>query len=372
MLLCNLSNPPKEIGSNMLIKFKVENFRSFWREQSLDMTAGPVRTHSDHAVEYDGVRILTSAMVFGANASGKTNLVKAIAESRSFIADGTPIAAGQHCRTIEGSEDEATSFEYTVMTDGAVYSYGFELMLGTGKVRSEWLRRLDRTGHTSVFDRSSEGTSTDLELCSADNVAFEACSSEVTRAGGLLLRALAGGRYDGGLESCRRIMSWFGTKLVVIPSGSARYPMVTDAEALSEMLRSFDTGITGVSFEHVPEGSSVADADRMVLRHSDARFRLGDESAGTRRLIELAPVLYMGSGGDVTFVVDEFDRSMHPKLAERFVSEFGRKAGGLRRQLITTVHEPHLMDLNLLRRDELWIVSMTDEGSELYPEFDTY
>lgn len=386
----------------MLISFKVENYKSFGTEQSLQMTAGPVRTHSDQLVEFDDVRILTSALVFGANASGKTNLIRAISDSRRMVVEGWKPAPNQYCRTMPGASDRTTGFEYTIRIGDAVYVYGFEILLRDGTFRREWLTRMTSPDRgVKVFDMDGGSVVTEESLSAHDRRTFDVYRAEVGKTGGMLLRALSRGSYGGDsrLSCVETVRRWFEKNLIVIFANSVRTSETgSDIELLGRMMRSYATGATSVDFDRVEEeglliqgnleglgpdsvinirnradllrirrGDDGPIVERIVFRHGEAAFQFGEESAGTRRLFDLAPILNRDSGDDLTYVIDEMDHNLHPQLSRRFLRDFYRIAADHRRQLIATVHESRLMDLELLRRDELMIVNMRPvTGSEIY------
>jgi AAA15 family ATPase/GTPase len=92
-------------------------------------------------------------------------------------------------------------------------------------------------------------------------------------------------------------------------------------------------------------------------------FRLEQESDGTRRLLNLLPALYHLRRSNAVYFIDEIDRSMHPILARKFLEFFLKSCGGGKRQIIVTTHESTLLDLDLLRRDEIWFAEKDNGGS---------
>lgn len=384
----------------MLIKFRVENYRSICTEQVLEMTAGPVRTHPDQVVDFGDVRVLSAAMVFGANASGKSNLVKAIADSSRFITQGVPIGHNQYCRTSEGADGRPTGFEFTFRDGDDVYAYGYEVMLRDGTVTREWLNKLTPNNSKSIFTREGSEIISDFKFNSDDSKAFYVYSNEVKNSSNLFLRALTRSTYaaDSVLSEAVRVMEWFRKKLIVLfPESRRSQETGSDLGLLRRMMTAYGTGVTEVGFERVEEGPFRFDGDlrplgpkgvvnilynnelyrvrlvdgsnemdKVVFRHGMASFDFVDESDGTRRLFDLAPLIDPDNSDDVTYIIDELDRSLHPQLTRRFVKDFLKVAASHRRQLIATVHESRLMDLNLIRRDELWLVQMTSDGTELY------
>ena len=391
--------------SDTLISFKVENYRSFGDEQRLTMIPGPVRNHPEHIFGRGDSRQLCAAMVFGANASGKTNLVRAMYEARAMVVDGAPIGAGEYDRASDRDRSsEPTGFEFTFRTGDEILVYGFEIVLSRNRIESEWLDRLGPDGAVSVFLREGDEVSTDLRLEGEDRMRFDVYSEEATDLSRLLIRTLSRGsfREGSGMSAVSATMDWLSRSLIVIPAGGI--PMTADrSRGLLDRIMSYGTGVTSVSFRRIgseesgiprtvidrvsqdlAEGTTAElrgsagvfrvsrEAGGLVLEkavfdHGGREFDFNEESDGTRRLFDLSSILDGGSGDGITFVVDELDRSMHPQLTRRFVGDFLRMAAGCERQLIATVHESRLMDLNLLRRDEIWFVDRPGMGdSQLY------
>jgi AAA15 family ATPase/GTPase len=108
-----------------------------------------------------------------------------------------------------------------------------------------------------------------------------------------------------------------------------------------------------------------AKMQEILFKHndSDVIFTFGEESDGTRRLIELLDVIYNNTKNR-TVIIDELDRSMHPQMTIKFVETFLKYSKSLLAQLIITTHESNLMDLKLLRRDEIWFVERDLELNE--------
>ena len=98
------------------------------------------------------------------------------------------------------------------------------------------------------------------------------------------------------------------------------------------------------------------------------RFEMEEESDGTRRLVDLIEIILAAKAGvEKTYVIDEINRCLHPQVTYRYISEYLDSLENSKTQLIVTTHESHLMDLNLLRRDEIWFVDKNDAGeSHLY------
>lgn len=385
----------------MLIMFRVENYRSFDEVQEILMVAGSVKNHHRHVVTVHGKKVLTASAIFGANASGKTNLVRAMADSQAKIVGGIPIAAEAWNRNSEANRELPTGFEYVFTTPSAVLAYGFEVMLETGEVRTEWLHDMTE-GDTEVFHREGRDVRSYRDQDPVLRSKLDVVASMLRdKSGDLLLPLLSRMETEADqlFESSREAMSWFAHNLVVV-SANSNAPVV-NYDGRDDMVRgamaSYATGITGIGYERLnflppeipsaflkqiepdlmkgavgtlrdPQGymkltySDGIVAERTVFFHNGKRFDFNEESDGTKRLFDLLPVIERNNLSDVTFVIDELNRSLHPQLTRKFVTDFQKIAQGSRRQLIFTTHEAMLLDLDILRRDEFWFAERTRRG----------
>lgn len=137
----------------MLVRFTVENFLSFNTSQEYSPIAGNVRKHPTHVKSGNGLRLLNSSVIFGANASGKTNLVRAIGFARQTIVHELPVINYQipiyqmYCRSHLENRDKKSNFEFEIKIGKKVYSYGFELILSKSIIVGEWLYLLKPDGN---------------------------------------------------------------------------------------------------------------------------------------------------------------------------------------------------------------------------------
>ena len=207
------------------------------------------------------------------------------------------------------------------------------------------------------------------------------------------------------------VYTWFNTKLLVV------YPETKVANSfkrfsvnnkrLIELLKYFDTGITDYNMKELNEnafrqyftdddsidkilpqkfhhgvlkyGNTLFEINRknkdlkvkkLMFKHGkdETSYEYGEESDGTQRLIELLDVI-LNDSDDKVFVIDELDRSFHPQMTIKFVETFLKWARAKEKntQLIITTHESDLMDLSLLRRDEIWFAEKeNDNSTKLY------
>lgn len=410
----------------MLLQFAVRNFRSFNEEVVLNMMPAKSRIHRDHVVaSNDGGRkapALPIAVLYGANASGKSNLLNAIAFAQHLIVNGTranqPIPRMPFLLSSAGRESPSR-FEFVFKTEGTVFSYGFcatehevgeEWLFATpGKREQRWFERATKEGHTEVrFGKSFAPNGNQMQRMN-----FVA---EGTRPNQLFLSEA----MERNVQQVAPIMNWFKTLVLVGPDAKYR-PLVARAQSdssfkklLADVLEMSDTGISGIELEaepldrkaHLPgvgdeEYVRMLDALKqhpndlvyvaegrvplvvsmgrdeipqyltLKTAHNDEtgariRFDAQNESDGSLRMMHLAPILAQQVAGETSiFLVDELDRSLHPHLCRAFLAAYleGMRAGHIKGQLIVTTHETNLLDLELLRRDEIWFMEKDKNGA---------
>lgn len=401
----------------MLKKFKLTNFSSFRDKQTLEMTAGGTRVLNDHVVDFGNVRLLKTGVVYGANASGKSNLIKAIDFAKKIIVNGLDNVDTykKHFRLEKSKLDSPTIFEFEIETDKKFYSYSFSAILKSGKITEEWLYEIGNGKPKKIYERDEEKISLGSELTSKDSLGrFEIYADDMkNQKSQLFLTEIAEKDLEiAGSIDINKVFNWFSKKLdIVYPED--KYFGFTGVnknltKELTKYLSKFDTGVKEIStieedfedaLKNYPDGlkariikdfsdedmseaaihSTGSDGELLTLFKNDEgeikvrklafihgedqkeAFELKEESDGTRRLLDFIPLLSKFSQ-DHTVLVDEFDRSLHPKLTREFFELFHSMKDS-KSQLIVSTHESTLMDLELLRRDEIWFVEKSRDGS---------
>lgn len=418
----------------MLVQFSVGNFLSFKDETTFSMVAdGGDQQHPDHVLpggSGKSVALLRAAAIYGANGSGKSNLVKALQFARNRVVRGSrpdqtiPVVP---FRLGRADQKRLSTFEFLIKHDGVLYSYGFRL--NSSRVAEEWLfatpklqevrffaRKTDEKGQTTVeFGTQFSGKG-------AKQKQFLEFVAQGTRPNQLFLTEAA----DRNIKVAKPVSEWFRDVLVIIPAESRHQGLEFRAhrnasftEYLTGFLRHAGTGIDGISTkevaldfdrdlpdmpeemrEKVKEDIATLNQDkfyvvdypngaRMILTRADdgqpkrlllrtrhkaedgreVHFPIEDESEGTQRLVHLVPTLVsMNEEPEKVVVLDELDRRLHPLLCRRFL-EAALQSGGPQNksQLIFTTHDTNLLDLELLRRDEIWFVEKDAGGaSKMY------
>lgn len=388
----------------MLIEFRVRNFRSLRDEQVLSLVAAKIRGKNSLVSNTmpSGIKtvpsLLKSAVVYGPNAGGKSNLIMALQYMRSAVAESASIMQPgqlfgvQPFRLDSESETSPTEFEATFILDGIRYQYGFALT--AQRVTSEFLLVYKAFKPQQWFDRRYDPeTGTDIYVFGPGFKGQKAVWESATRPNSLFLSMAV----QLNSEQLRPIFEWFVNKLVIFNHLNQLTPdfsveMLRDQkgkQAICDFLAAADISIADINvvtrkvpgqtvhFDLAAGKTEVRAEEKEIndlqFHHASEKghavFGFADESNGTRILLSLSgPLLDILNKG-LTLVVDELDSSLHPLLVRRLVEFF--HSPDLNRngaQLIFSTHDTSLLDPYLFRRDQLWFVEKDrDQASKLYP-----
>lgn len=410
----------------MLIRFAVENFRSYKDQQVISMVAGKYTRHPSHVAEILGHRILKGSFFFGANASGKSNLFEAVLFAQSIAmqgADETPLL-NQHFRIDPTYARKPGVFQFDIFANNHFYSYGFSVFYDRATIEEEWLYRQEQDGETEIFHRTLEQNRTEVTTeinfsSQTQEQMFEVFAKTVPDHKTLLQEIAERKLVDQeDFQAFKDIMQWMAGLVVITPDSTYRrklemFSVEGNRYDLERILNNFDTGIEKVllvkkdldsALNFLPEhdrkkieenleldfsrnpdlaaigfdmgnralqfekknGQMIVTQLQMNHGNPDDLFELGDESDGTKRLFDLMPMLRKDQVPRVV-LIDELDRSFHSKLVEAFINQFYDTTEGVNSQLIASVHDTNIMDLDLLRQDEIWFVErQTDKRSHIY------
>ncbi len=401
----------------MLIDFKVKNFLSFGNEETFSMVSGKGRNFSDRIYQNGRNKILKFAALFGPNGSGKSNFVKAVSFSKDYIVRGNNRATIQKYNKINSHcKDSPSMFEYKFSIDGTIYTYGFEILLSKNEVLSEWLYLNNSRIKKTIFkyDGKKDVLTVDEYFKSEElkhrlNIISDSISS---KNGSLFLKVVSSynnlfSEYEEA-SILRNVFWWFANNLKVkypdsIISDYAYFMSEQNMDNILEFFKDFDLSISDYKFlecskeqialrlpkelfddlvtriekellEDEDEGCAMFGLNddfyiaKLVDEHirfetiqfyhdgADVPFYMSEESDGTKKIFKLLEILFQ-EDDDIVYVVDEIDRCLHPLLTYNFVNAFLNKASKSNCQMIVTTHESLLLDFNLLRKDEVWLVS---------------
>ncbi|RME44683.1 MAG: ATP-binding protein [Caldilineae bacterium] len=391
----------------MLIEFSVGNYRSFHQPVTLSMQAASLR----HKGEIDRqnvflagkFRLLRSAAIYGANASGKSNLVRAMMFMRRFVLDSsTKLQAGdpidvQRFAFNMSARQEPAYFQIIFLLDGKRYRYGFEV--DEKRVHAEWLYRT-RQRETRLFVREGEvfdisgpfrKETTGLESRTRDNALFLSTLAQFNSPTAIALLDWFRSRFQGisGLDD-----TFYGTYTMHRFEAEENF-----RQRVRELIRLADVGISDLTIKNVPfnspalpeelrnvletiaqqEGKPASEflLPRIQTFHplfkgetqiSQESLDMDEESEGTQKFFYLLGPLLDTLEDGITLVTDELEARLHPLLTREIVRMFNSPQSNPRNaQLIFATHDAGLLGECMLRRDQIWFTEKNRYGAtDLY------
>lgn len=395
----------------MLIEFSVGNYRSFDETVTISMGAAKLSSKDKTLDENNifnapaGPALLTSAAIYGANASGKSNLIAAMRFMRQFVSNSQ--ASTKAIGDIEADAFrlradntlKPSHFEAVFIADEMRYRYGFELT--HQRVTSEWLYFVPSSREARLFVRTNDT----IKL----GPAFRAEGKDVfhlTRPNALFLSVVA--QFNGAIA--QKLVQWFRNITIVSSFDDLwhtmrakslwEYEFGGQSDAIVALIKQLDLGIDNIIVEKIAPTDKLTIPEalpeelRLALRTliSDPRnetftiktvHRVHDhngeetrrelfdldyhESEGTRKLFTLAGVLITVLRAGRLLVIDELDARLHPLLTREIVSLFNSPVNTRHAQLIFTTQDTNLLDNRLLRRDQIWFTEKNRQAAtQLY------
>jgi len=388
----------------MIIELAVENFRSIKTKQTFSLT----KSNSDELAgnTFDpkvlsASPLLRSAVIYGANAAGKSNFIKAVKAMREIVensakniqrGDKLPIT---HFKLCDSTIEKPTEFEVIFIAEGIKYQYGFSVT--SERVMEEWLYAFPKSRpqrwFIRAFDEAKDEYAWDF---SSFFVGKKQTWKDSTRHNSLFLSTAV----MLNSEQLKPVYDWFTKTLKVtgIDGWNGSYTAGLCAEVggkkdVLKFLNSADLDISDLKLESKTIDASIfpddmpselkerflkdLDGEEFVdiktvhktAQGKDVLFELDDESDGTRKIFSFAgPWIDTLRNGKVLFI-DELHDSLHPHIVKFLVKLFhSNKTNPNNAQLVFTTHETSILDQDVFRRDQIWFCKKeADQTTELYP-----
>lgn len=385
----------------MLIDFSVSNFSSFKDKITLSMEKTSIQKHKEHII---GGNLLSGVGIYGANASGKTNLLHTITMLSEFTAIGDrDIVAFINSNRFMLNNDAPVEFEVNFISNG--FKYNYKISISKDEISNEELYFAEKNKKNLIFKRT--GVEKEFGKLFTDNF-YKNCSFSKNRT--LLSKMIMDGIFDNDVKNKQHILNaihflrsigYFDPKTQINPLyvyHNFKFPEFK--KFLLDLLVQADFGITDVDFKKldVPQTTLMRldlaaltrgevlcrqeDEDyyffslengrvvcrQLVMFHGDAQFPTNRESAGTIKLFKLGFMLYSfkKTEGSKLLLLDEFDNLFHPFLSKVLLkSLLNNPMGG---QIIAVLHNTLLLSHDIWRVDEIWFTEKDSDGSSrLYP-----
>lgn len=377
----------------MLIQFRFKNFKSFRDDTILDLSATKITEHSERVISAGYEKLLPTAAIFGANASGKSNVIEAFRYMAAYVMESFSYGADPDDKKSRSKRSKYTPFLFDAASMEAessfeVYfmdteergckSYNYGFVLTQQEVVEEWLNTKAKTAreYKRVFYRDRD----ELDLSGIPDKSQELIRISLNKEAlivslGAMLK----------IEKLKFVRDWFyNTNFAnfgdpreniilshVFPEGFVEDKIVQDK--VVTYLSAFDPSIIGFNVEVVKEDDGEIKQAKIYAIHrmvngGTASIPLLEESAGTLKMFALYPVLQdtLENGG--VLFIDELNGRLHPLLVRTFLLTFlNPEINPNHAQLIFTTHDAWQLSNNLLRRDEIWFTEKDENGvSTLY------
>lgn len=390
----------------MLIEFSVSNFLSFKEKITFSLAKSALK---DKKIDSEGnstklpelnTEVLNSAVVYGANASGKSNLIEAMHFFKTFISNSAASieAEGIDFRNFELSSDTENApseFEIVFVTNSHQYTYGFQI--NKSSVFAEWLYQKElkpRAKEIELFFREQQNFN---EIHEKFVISKELLDKNMIRPNALLLTVSA--QFNN--PTSQEIVQWLRRLNVISGNKDRMYSGYTlsrlkepvMAELILKMTKYADLGIDDLKLNSAGAGedaisnfdgsksNSSKEKKREVLNSFHAKYDsklkqsgmasfnfFDDESEGTIKYFSLAgPIIDTLEKGQILFI-DELDSKLHPLLTQSIISLFNsKKSNPKNAQLVFTTHDTNLLSAHIFRRDQVWFIQKNRYGaSELF------
>lgn len=384
----------------MLLEFRVKNFLSIKDEVCLDLNATGITDFEDtNLIKTERYKVLKGAVIYGANSSGKSNLIKAMSTMRrivfqSFERSSTSSLDIEPFLLDTVSEKEPSFFEVTFLLNNIKYRYGFEIT--NTKIKAEWLMEAKKKAEKYLFVREDDGIDVNPQYTEAKDL------EEKTRDNALFLAVID--QFNGTLA--KQIMIWFDNFITISGLSHERYKAVTfemlEKKETKHLLQSFyndlDLGFDNVEIkkkdfqtndipddmpEHIVkqllsdlEGRKIVDVKTLHKKRNpsnnsftDVEFDMrSQESSGTNKVFNISgPIFDVLTDGGV-LVIDELDASLHPLLTLSITRLFNSAEHNPHiAQLIFTTHDTNLFSYGKFRRDQIYFIEKDKNfSSDLY------
>lgn len=384
----------------MLLEFTVGNFLSFRDKNTLSLSATAIKEFVDsNIIATQRYQLLKSSVIYGANSSGKSNLIKAMSTMRKLVLQSFKQASTEELHITPfllntENEESPSFFEVLFLLDDVRYRYGFEV--DNTSFKSEWLFESKKQSEKPLFLRENDGIEVmkifsegkDLEEKTRDNALFLAVVDQ----------------FNG--KTAKAIMNWFNNFVTVSGLSHERYTGITfnllDNEETKPAMQNFynnaDLGFDTVKLnkkefdvarlpKDMPEsimqeistklqGQTMVDAITVHKKYDSKNKEVGtvefdmdsQESAGTNKVFNMSgPIFDVLHDGGV-LVVDELDASLHPLLTLAITKLFNSQEHNPKNaQLIFATHDTNLLTYGNYRRDQIYFVEKDKYGaSDLY------
>lgn len=389
----------------MIKEFSFGNFRSFKDIQSLNMTASKINEHTENNIIRikNNQLLLKSKAIYGANASGKSNIVKALISFikiiKTSVKDENVLSFIDSFKLSTETEHEPTFFQLIFENENVQYRYGFEV---TNKVvKSEWLFGVPNEREVTFFIREGNKINEVSEKHYEEGYKLKSFftenegENEVFRSNSLFLGSVASmnGKFSKQLlnsMSSITVLSGLADKQLFNITGT-QLKSDESKNRIVDFLKIADLGINSLDLieitkdnlskdtpenliKEIEQGNKIGLVLSIHSKYNEKKEKVGEiplqflstQSQGTLKMFEISSFIFKAIENGEVIVIDEFDARFHPLISKKIVELFNSKDNKAS-QLIFVTHDTNLLSADLLRRDQIDFVEKDSFGeSHLY------
>ncbi len=388
----------------MIIEFRVKNFLSIQDEQVLNMVANSDTTFlNSHTSNCEKLRLLKSSVIYGANASGKSNIIKALQTMKTIVVSSVKNQRGDKLPIIPfllGDEyDKPTKFEIIFIQDNKKYQYGF--ILNSEKILEEWLLAFGESNRAQKwFERIYNEKEKKYNYSfGAKFLGSKQLWAESTRDNALFLSTA----IQLNNEQLKPAFDFFNLKLQISKSqgwGNGKDITINEYEKNKEFFNSFlkiaDLDIEDIKIEekeldevkliqeNIPleikqamqvdlkKGAKIVKTNIQTI-HTNQQgkeiiFDINLESDGTQKFFNLIGIWIDSLKKGNILIIDELNTHLHPLMTKFLVNLFHNvDLNKSNAQLIFTTHDTSILNQEVFRRDQIWFCEKQNKATKLYP-----
>ncbi|MCG8206867.1 ATP-binding protein [Tenacibaculum finnmarkense] len=401
----------------MIVRFIISNFKSVKDPVEFSFIAGNYKKHKDHLEKLDDFELLKISALYGNNGSGKTNIFLALRYLKEFVIYGGNqdfLNKIPYFKLDKDYNKKPTKFEIEFIINDSHYSYSVSVF--DGKIIEEWLYKMKgENNYDVIFERNLKKGKSVIKIGNQKKLSKKEFYRREIYAEELLdyeLFFTIG--YIKTIPEFDEPFTWFMEKLNIMglnESLSGLPSLLSKDSKFSDLAQAMicnsDLGIKKIDVLKTPIEDFFGPSDK--VRRNDiineieeygevdfiangedysaykddeenvivakiityrlsatkelVEFHLNEESAGTRRLFNLIPVIINSIINNEVYLIDEIESSFHPILIKSIIELYLKLSKGKKSQIICSTHESNLLDLNLFRQDEIWFAEKDSDGS---------
>jgi len=358
----------------MLIEFSVANYLSFDKKKTLSMQTADIDEYNERIIKVGKHKILPSAAIYGANSSGKSNLIKAMKTMRNIVINNLKKSSISeidvtHFLLNSENQNQPSFFEIIFLIENIKYRYGFEVDRKT--VKAEWLFQTIKTKEEYLFIRENGAIGLSPKFKEGEGL------EKKTRDNALFLSVVD---FLNG-EISTKVITWFGYFSIISGIEHKQLKSMTDILlqdnneflTLLKFFKDLDLGFENIEIEKIEEEIKIYTKHKKYNSNGDfienINFDLRQqESSGTNKIFDLAGFIFGTLNLGFVLVIDELDAKLHPLLTLSIIKMFNiPELNKKNAQLIFATHDTNILKYGNFRRDQVYFTEKNKfEATDLY------